>query len=537
MQRELELPDVGEGIAEGEILTWLIKPGEEVEEDQALAEVETDKAVVEIPSPTIGTISTLHAEEGEMVAVGSLIVTIVVDGTEDQEAENGLNNESTDTPVSKEEGAPEQTAPSPEPTEESTAIKDATEGITPRTDASMEDENSTQETIPASQVIAPPGVKRLARELDVDIGDVDGATEGNRITEADVRQAANETAENTDTTDTAEATQQPGESPEVTVQGEEKEIILAEPASRDKTLAAPATRQLASELSVDINVVPSTEKRGGHTFVTPAAVKSFATGNEGTFAEQPIAESNAGSNHSQRSETLTNGQREERIPYQGIRRTIGERMEQAAFTAPHVSHHDTVDATELATTREELNNTTTEGLTLTYLPFLMKAVVASLQDYPNLNAILDEENDDIVRKHYYNIGIATATDAGLMVPVIENVDQKSLAQLARELDDITGRARSQEISPHEMQGGTFTITNFGAIGGDYATPIINYPEAAILGLGTIEKRATIVEDEVIPRLTLPLSVSVDHRLIDGAIVASFTNELKQYLNDPSLLLL
>jgi pyruvate dehydrogenase E2 component (dihydrolipoamide acetyltransferase) len=234
-----------------------------------------------------------------------------------------------------------------------------------------------------------------------------------------------------------------------------------------------------------------------------------------------------------------------------MRRTIGEQMAESKYTAPHVTHHDSVEVSQLATVRRTLNEELADDVSLTYLPFVMKAVVEALKDHPEMNATLDEDAEEIVQKRYYNIGVGTATDAGLMVPVVRDVDQKGVAQLAREVADLVDRARSREISPEEMQGGTFTITNFGAIGGEHATPIINYPEAAILGLGTIEKRPVVVEGEahdaadsangdavsdVVARETLPLSLSVDHRLIDGAIAASFTNQVKRSLHEPARML-
>jgi pyruvate dehydrogenase E2 component (dihydrolipoamide acetyltransferase) len=213
-------------------------------------------------------------------------------------------------------------------------------------------------------------------------------------------------------------------------------------------------------------------------------------------------------------------------------------MAQSAYTAPHVTHHDRVDVTALVEARTELKPRAEErGISLSYLPFVMKAVVAALREFPILNSQLDEESEEIVKKGYYNLGVATATDAGLMVPVVDSVDGKSLLQLASETNELVEKARDRSISREEMRGGTFTITNFGAIGGEYATPIINYPETAILGLGSLEQRPTVVDGEVVARHVLPLSLSIDHRVVDGAEAAQFTNRLKEYLANPTLLLL
>ncbi len=213
-------------------------------------------------------------------------------------------------------------------------------------------------------------------------------------------------------------------------------------------------------------------------------------------------------------------------------------MQKSKFTAPHVTHHDSIDVTELVETRAELKEIAEErGIKLTYMPFILKAIVAALKDYPYLNSALDEENEEIVVKNYYNIGIAVATDNGLMVPVLKDVDKKDMLQLSSEMNELIDKARDRSISRDEMQGGTFTITNFGAIGGEYATPIINHPEVGILGLGEFKKRPVVVDDEVEARYTLPISMSIDHRIIDGAVVASFANQLLEYLHNPRLLLL
>jgi pyruvate dehydrogenase E2 component (dihydrolipoamide acetyltransferase) len=231
----------------------------------------------------------------------------------------------------------------------------------------------------------------------------------------------------------------------------------------------------------------------------------------------------------------------ERVPYRGVRRTIGTQMEQSKYTAPHVTHHDTVVIDDLVEFRAETKEMAAErDVKLTYMPFVLKAIVRALKEYPELNATLDESDPDdaeILLKQYYNVGIAVATDAGLMVPVVEDVDEKSVFELAREIDDLASRARERKVTREEMQGGTFSVTNFGAIGGEYATPIINYPETAILGLGAIEQRPVVQDGEVTAAYTLPLSLSIDHRVIDGAVAGRFTNRVMELLQNPKLLLL
>jgi pyruvate dehydrogenase E2 component (dihydrolipoamide acetyltransferase) len=504
---EFELPDVGEGVAEGEIVAWHVEPGDHVEEDDVLAEVETDKAVVDLPSPVAGTVRELLAAVGDVVPVGDVVVTIDVDGE--------TATEGTDTEATADEAAADEAA----------AGEDA-----------------------GGRVFAPPNVRRLARELGVDIASVEGSGPSGRVTEADVRAAgedddAPEPAVARAEDDGGAAPKQAvtrvedDDAPEPAVTRAEDDGVEA--ADRDRTLAAPATRQFAREAGVDIDEVPTDRTRDGEAYVEPEDVESHlaameAATPEATTAEATTAETEArttGAGEAPEAEVTTE-------PYRGVRRTIGKQMAQSAFTAPHACHHDTAVVDALVEARAELKPRAEDrGVGLTYLPFVMKAVVAGLQEYPVLNTELDEDAEEILYKHYYNLGVAVATDAGLMVPVVEDVDRKSVLDIAATANDLAERARSRDLAPDEMQGGTFTITNFGAVGGEYATPIINYPETAILGLGAIEQRPVVVDGEVVARHTLPLSLSIDHRVIDGAEAAGFVNTVIEYLENPTLLLL
>jgi len=497
MVREFKLPDVGEGVAEGEIVSWLVEEGDEVSEDQPVAEVETDKAVVEVPSPVNGSVKELHAEAGAVVPVGDVIVTFAVEGDEGGDDADGA-----------------ETAAEP---------SDASDG-----EVSQDDESADRS---GGRVFAAPSARRLARELDVDIASVEGSGPAGRVVEGDVRAAANgqgsesdpEAAAN-DPVPAAEPVEaESGATGGETAAGTNGE---AEPAGRDRTLAAPATRRVARDLGVDLDRVPATEQRDGGAFVTSEAVQEYAEAQQ--EAQAADARAVAGGSEGEG----------ERIPYRGIRRTIGRAMERSAYTAPHVTHHDTVDASALAETRAQLKPVAADrGISLTYMPIVMKACVAALREFPYLNSSLDEESEEIVLKDEYNVGVAVGTDAGLMVPVVEGVDRKGLLQIASETNELVEKARDRSISREEMQGGTFTITNFGAIGGEYATPIINHPETAILGLGAITERPVAIGGEVLARPTLPLSLSIDHRVIDGATAARFANELGGYLEEPRLLLL
>jgi pyruvate dehydrogenase E2 component (dihydrolipoamide acetyltransferase) len=540
--REFELPDVGEGVAEGTLEGWLVSEGDSVTEDQPLAEVETDKALVEVPSPVDGTIERLHAEVGDVVPVGDVIVTFQSDEPEDEGAADDVAT------------AAESTDGSVDTTSTAGGADGAGETET-GADVGPAGGNGTAESAGSERerVFAAPSTRRLARELGVDIATVEGTGPGGRVTETDVRRAAGngappdesgaEAADDTAAT-TADTTAEPTE-----------EVIEAPPAvesaDRERTLATPATRRVAAEEDVDIDAVPTVEQRDGEAFVTVDAVREYAEkqhraqaadatalATRGDEAVEPVADADAGGE----ARTAAATRREEREPYRGVRRTIGEQMERSKYTAPHVTHHDEVDVTALVETREELKDVAEErGVRLTYMPFVMKACVAALKQFPYVNARLDEENEEIVTKHYYNLGVATATDAGLMVPVVDAVDRKGLLKIAQETNELVEQARNRRIGREEMRGGTFTVTNVGGIGGEYATPIVNYPEVAILALGAIRKKPRVVEtddgDEIRPRHVLPLSLSFDHRVVDGAMGARFTNTVKEYLRDPDLLLL
>ncbi|ERG88732.1 MAG: pyruvate/2-oxoglutarate dehydrogenase complex, dihydrolipoamide acyltransferase (E2) component [halophilic archaeon J07HX5] len=532
---EYELPDVGEGVAEGEIVAWTVELGDSVEEDDVLAEIETDKAVVDLPAPVDGTIETLHAEVGDVVPVGEVVVTI--DDGADETAEE-----------------PATTADDTEPTAGAARNGQsvATNGSEPA------DEPKT------GRVFAPPRVRRLARELGVDLGAVTGSGPSGRVTEGDVRAAANGAAKTTDETSKTDerGRVEPSETaptePDTTGSGDTPAAMGtdATPADRERTLAAPATRKVARDLGADIDAVPTEKRRDGTAFVTADDVRAYTERQRSvqttsqqqtqTAGEQPatdgpqaaVQETAATTTAEPAAAVSADDAVERREPYAGIRQTIGEQMERSVYTAPHVTHHDKTVVTDLVEMRDLLKTRAAEqDVSLTYLPFVLKSVVAGLKRHPVLNTSLDEETEEIVYKSEYNIGVAVATDHGLLVPVVKNVDQKGLLELATEVNDLAARARSRDLAPDEMRGGTFSVTNFGAIGGEYATPIINYPETAVLGLGEIKQRPVAEDGEVCARATLPLSLSVDHRVIDGADAATFTNTVMENLADPTLLLL
>ncbi len=407
MVYEFRLPDIGEGVAEGEVVKWLVKEGMEVKENDPLVEIMTDKVNVEIPSPKKGTVLKLMAKEGEVVKVGQVLLAI------------------------GEKGEQPNTTTSPPPILETSApFSVKTEVVAPAASAAVLKK--------PQEILATPATRKLARDLDVDLSLVQGTGPGGRIIDEDIH--------------------------------------------RFKKSGAKA-----------LTVTAPTPEKGGS---------------------------------------------EERIPLRGIRRKIAERMVKSKHTAAHVTHVDEVDMTEIVQLREKTKESAEKrGLKLTFLPFIIKALIPALKQYPYLNATLDDEREEIVLKRYYNIGIATNTEQGLVVPVLKGSDHKSITQLAEEIVRLSERARTGQLTLDEIQGSTFTITNVGGIGGVFATPIINYPEVAILGVHKITKRPVVKDNQIIIRDMTYLSLSFDHRVLDGAMAAEFMNVIKQYLEDPKLLLL
>jgi pyruvate dehydrogenase E2 component (dihydrolipoamide acetyltransferase) len=391
MTIELKLPDVGEGIAEGEVVRWLVAEGAQVKEDDPLVEILTDKANVEIPSPVAGTVVKILAQPGQVVKVGESLALI--------------------EPAAGQAAAVRHVAISSDrPTTTPREAMDPGQGSPPKSAG-----------VPGGDVLATPVVRKLAKDLGVELGKVPGSGPGGRITEEDVRRA-------------------------------------------------PA----------------------------PEAPK-------GTPAESPA---------------------EERIPFRGRRRMIARKMVQAKTRVPHALLVDEADVSGLLAERAKLREMgEREGVRITILPFLMKAVAGALQRHPALNASLDEAREEIVLKKSFDIGMAVDTGDGLVVPVVRNADAKSVIELAREIERLSEAARGGTLAPSDLSGGTFTVTSVGSIGGLFSYPVINFPEAAILAAHKIVTRPVVRDGEIVPRDMMYLSLSFDHRIVDGGAATRFLNEI------------
>ena len=382
MVYNFKLADIGEGIVEGEVSKWYVKVGDVVKENQPLVEIITEKVTVELPSPADGTIMKIGPEAGKIAKVGEVIV-VIDDGKEDDNVKDGAKEE---TRVDKKE-----------------IIK---------------------EEIKSRKVIATPAVKRLAKEMGIDITKVVATGEDGRITEKDVK--------------------------------------------------------VYSKLEVQSN--------------------------------------------------------EERIAFRGTRKTIAERLAKSSDRVVQAWIMEEIDMTEVTELKNRLKESSSEDIKLTYMPFFVKAVIRSLKSSPRINASLDEETEDIVIKKDYNIGIATDTEQGLIVPVIKKAQDKNIKEIAKEIEKLSIEAKSGKLGLEDTQGGTFTITNIGAIGGISSIPIVNYPEVAILAINKIMKKVVHWEGDIVTRDRVYLSLSFDHRVLDGADVARFLNSIRKCLEDPESLM-
>jgi pyruvate dehydrogenase E2 component (dihydrolipoamide acetyltransferase) len=402
MPTDFKFPDVGEGITEGEIVEWEVKEGETVQEHQPIVKIETDKAVVEIPSPRAGKILMIYHKEGDTVKVGETLVTI------------GDLGERFERP---------EVAP-----------------VRPKVSVVGVLEEAPEAAAGPSKILTTPATRRLASELGIDISQVKGTGLDGRVTEQDLRRFS--------------------------------------------------------------------EERGKKPEITKIARKYDLYG----YIEA--------------------------VPMKGVRKSTAKRMVESSRTAVNVTHMDEADVTYLVKIRErEKQFSEKQGVHLTFIPFVMKAVIAALKQYSYLNSSVDDEHEEIILKKYYNIGVAVDTDEGLIVPVVKGADQKSILKIAQEIQELSQKTRSRTVDLADLKGGTFTITNIGVIGGLHATPIVNYPETSILATGRIYEKPVVWDGKVVIRKVMPLSLSFDHRVIDGAMAAKFLNAIIRYLEDPDLLLI
>ena len=478
MARELLLPELAESVVEGEIVRWLVQEGETVALDQPVVEVMTDKVTVELPSPFAGVLEKHLVAEGDVVAVHAPIASFADEGAAGAEAARDVSVQAAEERSIVEPGQ--------------AARDDEGESLSLFKPSGSADEG------PLLQVRRPGAAAPTA--------------------------AARATA--------AAAAAQPATPAQAVAQP----TAPAQDAARGpygRVLAVPAARKLARELGVDVEQVRGSGPNGR---VRVDDVRAFAEGG----AEVPAPSAPAGRPAPVPYVAPAGYEAlEERIPVRGLRRAIANQMMASHRNTVRTLHVDEADVTSLVALRERLKpRAEARGVRLSYLPFVMKAVVAALQEFPMLNASLDDAKNEIVRKRYYNIGMAVATDAGLVVPVVKAVDQRTILDVAADIQRLAAAAKNGKLAPDDVKGGTFSITNIGSLGGLFSFPIINVPEAAILGVHSIKKRPVVLPDDTIAaRQMLYLSLSFDHRLVDGAEGASFTSRVIDLLETPEAMML
>jgi pyruvate dehydrogenase E2 component (dihydrolipoamide acetyltransferase) len=444
------LPDIGEGVVEGEVVGVLVKEGDVIEEDQVLAEVRTDKAVVQLPSPKRGIIEKVHIAVGQMVPVEAAMFTI------------GLGAKPVSAPTAMHRVEP--AVPSEMPTM----------SVLPAVVVPQDLKMSAASREDALRVLATPATRRMAREMGVDLGKVSGSGKDGRVTKEDV----------------------------------------------ERSKAAPQP----------VNVPPP-------NMVTPATVPATPIA-RALFPQTPAPRVTPTLQEPSKTRPLSESILEERMPLKGLRKTIAQNMVRSKFTAPHYTYVEEVDVTALTELRERTKTLAEDrGVRLSFLPFIVKASVAALKQFPLVNSSLDDEASEIVLKKYYHIGIAVSTEQGLAIIVIRDADKKSLLRIAKEIEELSKKVKEGRASREEVMGSTFTITSLGKLGGVLATPILNYPEVAILGVHKISKKAVVRNDQIVIGETMNVSLSFDHRVVDGAVGASFCAYMIKYLENPDLLLL
>jgi pyruvate dehydrogenase E2 component (dihydrolipoamide acetyltransferase) len=552
MAIEFKLPDIGEGIAEGEIVKWLVKSGETVKEHQSIVEVMTDKATVEVPSPAAGRISELRAKEGETVPVGSVIFVLETAGASAPAAAPSPATSKTPAAAGS-NGAKTATAAPAAATGTIIDFKlpDVGEGIAEgeivkwlvQVGDEVKEHQSVVEvmTDKATVEIPAPAAGRITRILakegeTVPVGKVIFSLTSGAAAPAAKTQAPRELVAAAAASPAAPATA-PAVAPAT---GAAPAIAARAPTiSRvdEKVLAVPSARRLARELGIDLASVPGTGRSG---IVRRADVEGFAA--SGTTASAAAPASREAAARPSAPVSIAAGERETRTPFRGVRRKIAEAMVRSKDTAAHFTVVEEVDVTDLVKLREQAKALGAESnVKVTFMPFIMKATALALAKFPELNGHLDEAKQEIVTYGYVNLGIAADTPNGLIVPVIREVQSKGILQLAADLNELAERTRTGKVKSEELKGSTFSNTNAGNIGGILATPIINFPDIAILGVHRIVKRPGVIEtpkgDEIAVRQYMNFSCSVDHRLTDGANAVRFLVYLKRLLENPGLLAL
>ncbi len=448
LSQNIKLPELGEGVTEGELIKWLVSKGDSIKTDQPVAEVMTDKAAMEVPSPLDGVVESFSAQEGDTVQVGQILLTIkgAPRGASAGPGNNDSRGASTGPGNNNSRGAGEQNLR-------------GTQDKSPQgaEDKSLHGAGEPTNTTEDSSVLATPFTRRLARELGVSLSQIQGSGLAGRIT---------------------------------------KEDILNSRVARDKALRGAGDKSLHGAGDKSLRGVG--DKVGVSLKQNPPSARTQGF-------------------------SIPKEAQQKRIPLKGIRKKIAEKMQNSKTVIPHFTLLESADVEQLDkvknAVKDMLNQPDSKKIKVTYLSFVMKCLLQTIKEFPELNASIDDFSNEVVIKNYYNFGFAVDTPRGLLVPVIKDLDKKSLMEVSFEIQTLAEKARAGNILPEEMSGGTITITNIGSLGGEYATPIINAPETAILGMYRIYVKPHWDGSAFVPKKTMNFSLTCDHRLIDGAVSA------------------
>jgi pyruvate dehydrogenase E2 component (dihydrolipoamide acetyltransferase) len=542
---EFKLPDIGEGVHEGEIVRWIVAEGASVNEDDPVVEVMTDKATVEIPAPASGVVSKHLCAEGDVANVGDVIFIIESGAAavaETAEAADPVVEAPVAAPVVS---APAVSAPAPATSGATFEFKlpDIGEGvhegeivrwIVSEGDTVAEDDPVVEVMTDKATVEIPAPASGIVQSTLVAEGEVAKVGDVIFVLATSGGGAAAPVAAPAPAAPAAIAAV-----PEPVAPAAHVAVVSADP--NKKVLAAPATRRLSRELGIDLSTLIGSGPNGR---VKPEDVRAASAAPVAAPVAAPAVGVTSAPTASAPVAQLPNfpqvmGAREvEEIPFRGIRRKIAEAMVRSKYTAPHFSLIEEVDCTEMVAARTIAKPVGERfGVKITFMGYIMKATAIALTEFPMLNAELDEEAGIIKQKRYVNLGIAVDTPNGLVVPVIKDANLKSIMQLSSDLMDIASRARESKLKPDDFSDSTFSISNAGNIGGTLATPIINFPEAAIMGVHSMRKMPRCVGDDIVARMIMNLSISIDHRIVDGADGARFMVRVRELLEEPSLMLL
>jgi pyruvate dehydrogenase E2 component (dihydrolipoamide acetyltransferase) len=551
---DVKLPELGEGVTEGELVKWTVKVGDQVKADQTVAEIMTDKATVEVPSPVAGTVKELKFKPGQIIKVESVLLTL--DSAAGASAKPAAPAQQTSAQQAAKPTPAAQIQSSGGGASVPVKLPELGEGVTEgelvKWTVNVGDQVKADQTVAEimtdkATVEVPSPVAGTVKELKFKKGDVikvesvllilSGA--GGAQTSANAPQQQKPQAPAHSNGNGAARPSAPASQPSQAMAMSASSGGIYPPVAESRVLATPATRRLAREMGVDINGLSGSGLAGRVTREDvlntkgSASVASTSTGAGATAAGTPSM------NFPKPAYTSSNAQAEERVDLIGIRKKIAQNMQMSKAIIPHFTLMDEADVTQLVTLRESLKDFAEKNSTkITYLPIVMKALIATIREFPQFNASIDDAASQIVYKKYFNIGFAADTPNGLVVPVIKNADQKSILDISKEILDLSKRARDGKLKPDEMKGATVTITNIGSVGGTYATPIINHPEVAILGMYKITDKPVPTENGGFKFVkSMNYTITADHRLIDGAVAARFLKSFLDKIQNPGVLMM